>query len=603
MSFVYIPPGKIKYMLRIVFIVTALISIASCRGRFNEEVTKEELYNHISFLASDELAGRLTGTEGDSLAAEYIRKEFLTYGLEPLENDGFQRFGIISKLVATDLNEVEIDGNKLIRGTDFMPLSLTENGKLEAEVVVAGYGFNIESDTLNWNDYTGLDVKGKWVMVLRADPEIDKNASGFAPVSSDRYKAMTARDRGAAGIIFVSGEKYDPMDEFENLSGGDLTAGIPAIRIKRSAAQYILGSSGTSIEDIEKNLNESRKPAGFATGITVSATTDIERRRNPTRNVVMLLPGSDPILKNEYVIVGAHFDHLGMGGEGSSSRATDTIATHYGADDNASGVALMIELAGKFSATPGGNARSMIFVALSGEEMGLLGAKYFVENSPVDLKSVNAMINLDMVGRMKDEKVLQVGGAGTATGLREILSANNDSTKLTLVISDEGYGPSDHSAFYGKDIPVLFVSTGAHLDYHTPFDTKERINYDGMVTISDYLYKVAAIMVNSTERLAFTESGPKDGGSRGTRRKGVTLGLMPDFAGNITDGLRADFITPGKPAAIGGMLKGDIIKSINGKSVNNIEDYMFRLNQLKPGERITVEVLRGDRRELLLIQL
>jgi aminopeptidase YwaD len=592
-------------MKRLSIVIVVIISLAACNGtgKHNPEITTEDLSRHISYLASEELAGRMTGTEGDSLAAEYIRKQFLSYGLIPVEGDGFQRFSVTSDLVATDKNSLVLEGISQVLNTDFMPLSISENGMAESEVVFAGYGFTIESDTLNWNDYTGLDVKGKWVMVLRADPEVDNNASGFASVSSDRYKAMTARDMGAAGILFVSGEKYDPADEFESLKKGDLSAGIPALRIKRSVASRILANHSLTIEVVEKRLNETRSPAGFSTGVTVSATSDIERRNSATRNVAMLLPGTDEKLKSEYVIIGAHYDHLGMGGEGSSSRATDTIATHYGADDNASGVAMMLELAEKFAATPGGTRRSILFLAFSAEEMGLIGAKYFAENSYVEHNQVNAMINLDMVGRLKETSVLQVGGAGTATEMRQILEKHVDTTSLRLALSDEGYGPSDHSAFYGKNIPVVFASTGAHLDYHTPFDTEERINYDGMIKISDYIYAVAGTMANSDDRLTFAEAGPKDGGSRGMRRKGVTLGIMPDFAGNISDGLRADFVTPGKPAAMGGMQKGDIIKSINGKAVNNIEDYMFRLNQLKQGETITVEILRNENRELLLIQL
>jgi aminopeptidase YwaD len=590
-------------MLRLLIISLAIASLTACSSKQNPEVTIEELQSHLSYLASEELAGRMTGSEGDSLAAEYIRKQFLSYGLVPAEGDGFQRFQITSDLIASEKNSITVAGKSLAPGTEFSPLSISENGSLEAEIVFAGYGFSIVSDTLSWDDYQGLDVSGKWVMVLRADPEVDNNASNFAAISSDRYKAMTARDKGAAGIIFVSGVKYDPKDEFEDLKKGDLSAGIPAFRIKREVAPLLLGTPGSTIEEIEEKINKIRKPAGFATGVKLSGTTDIVRQSSPTRNVVMHLPGSDPVLKEEYVIFGAHFDHIGMGGEGSSSRATDTIAPHYGADDNASGVAMMLELAQKFASTPGSHARSLIFIAFSGEEMGLLGSKYYVENSVVDHKKVNAMINLDMVGRLKETSVLQVGGAGTAAGMHTLLHSENDTTVLTLALSDEGYGPSDHSTFYGKDIPVVFVSTGAHLDYHTPFDTKERINYEGMITISDYLYAIAGTMANSKERLTFTEAGPKDGGSRGMRRKGVTLGIMPDFAGNITDGLRADFVSPGKPASLGGMKKGDIIKSINGKQVNNIEDYMFRLNQLKQGETITVEVQRDDKRELLLIQL
>ncbi len=587
----------------IITISAAILMLSSCNGGNKSEVTTKELYGHISYLASDELAGRLTGTEGDSLAAVYIRNQFTAAGLVSVTGDGFQRFEVTSDLVATDKNFLEVAGKVLTQGVDFTPLSISANGTASGEVVFAGYGFDINTDTLVWNDYEGLDVNGKWVLVLRADPEVENNASNFASVSTDRYKTMIARDKGAAGIIFISGEKYDPKDEFEILKKGEFSAGIPVIRIKRNVASQFLGNHGSSIEDIEQMINDNRKPAGFATGIGVNATADIERKNNTTRNVIMMLPGYDPELKDEYVIIGAHFDHLGMGGEGSGSRATDTIAPHYGADDNASGVAMMIEIAEKFSSLPKGNARSIVFIAFTGEEMGLLGSKYFVENSLVDLKSVNAMINLDMVGRLKEQSVLQISGVGTSPGLEGLLNSQTDTSLLKLALSNEGYGPSDHSSFYGKDIPVISLTTGAHMDYHTPSDNKERINYEGMITVSEYLFRITDSVVNGSEKLTFTEAGPKDGGARGSRRKGMSLGIMPDFAGNVTDGLRADFVTPGKPAAIGGMLKGDIIKSINGKTVKNIEDYMFRLNQLKPGEIVTVEVLRGEKTELLILQL
>jgi membrane-associated protease RseP (regulator of RpoE activity) len=212
------------------------------------------------------------------------------------------------------------------------------------------------------------------------------------------------------------------------------------------------------------------------------------------------------------------------------------------------------------------------------------------------------MINLDMVGRLRENK-LQISGVGTATGFRDLLYSVTDTTVIKPSLSEEGYGPSDHSAFYGKNIPVLFYSTGAHLDYHTPNDIADSINYNGMVTISSLVYNMAAKLANDPVRLKFNEAGPREEISRPTRRKGVTLGIMPDFAGNVKNGLRADFVTPGKPAALGGMKKGDIITAINGKPVNNIQDYMFRMGQLKHGETISVEVLRDGKKEVLLIQL
>jgi Zn-dependent M28 family amino/carboxypeptidase len=317
----------------------------------------------------------------------------------------------------------------------------------------------------------------------------------------------------------------------------------------------------------------------------------------------MLLPGSDKILKDQYVVLGAHFDHLGMGGIGSGSRVPDTVAVHYGADDNASGVGMMLELAEKLAENPKSHRRSILVVAFSGEEMGLLGSKKFVEDSGIDLNKVNAMVNMDMVGRLNENSLLQIGGVGTAEPFRKMLTAANDSTVLKLSLSDEGYSPSDHAAFYGKNIPVLFVSSGAHLDYHTPADAYSKINYDGMIKIAGLNYAIISELANMDSKLIFKEAGPKEVAGRGTRRKGVTLGIMPDFAGNVKNGLRADLITPGRPAAIGGMKKGDIITSINGKPVNNIQDYMFRMGQMKHGETINVEVLRDGKTEVLIIQL
>jgi aminopeptidase YwaD len=213
------------------------------------------------------------------------------------------------------------------------------------------------------------------------------------------------------------------------------------------------------------------------------------------------------------------------------------------------------------------------------------------------------MINLDMVGRLNETNNLQIFGVGTATGLKDLIYSKSDTSVIKLTLSNEGYGPSDHSSFYGKNIPVLFYFTGAHLDYHTPMDTYDKINFDGMVKISILIFNVAEELASSPIRLQFKESGPKVETVRYRRGKGVTLGIMPDFAGVVKNGLRADFVTPGKPAALGGMQKGDIIIFINGKQVNNIEDYMFRMGQLKHGETISVEVLRNDKKVVLLIQL
>jgi len=569
----------------------------------NGQVSVKELQTDIKYLASDSLKGRLTGSPGDSLAADFIRNKLISYGLIPLSGDGFQRFKVTKRVIAGKANSLMMNKINYTINKDFMPLAFSSNAGLESDVIFAGYGFSIKGDSLKWNDFDGIDVKGKWVMILRGDPEPENTKSQFIPFSADRDKALLAKDMGAAGVLMVSGPLSDPKDTFESLGTEGFSVDIPVLRIKKEVADIILLKSKNNIEALEKKLNDTRKPLSFSSNVTVSGKAEIVRELASTRNVVMLLPGQDEKLKNEYIIIGAHFDHLGMGGAGSGSRAPDTTGIHHGADDNASGVAMMIELAGEFAGTKESHKRSIVFLAFTGEEEGLLGSKHFTDDPGINLSSVNAMINLDMIGRLNETNNLQIFGVGTATGLKDLIYSKSDTSVIKLTLSDEGYGPSDHSSFYGKNIPVLFYFTGAHLDYHTPTDTYDKINFDGMEKISILVFNVAEELASSTVRLQFKESGPKVETVRYRRGKGVTLGIMPDFAGVIKNGLRADFVTPGKPAALGGMQKGDIIIFINGKTVNNIQDYMFRMGQLKHGETISVEVLRNDKKVVLLIQL
>jgi hypothetical protein len=563
----------------------------------------KEFQGHIKYLSSDALLGRLTGSPGDSLAAEYIKNKLISYGLKPLSGDGLQRYKVTRRVVAGKANTLEISGKNYTPDKDFMPSSFSSNTGLNSEVVFAGYGFNINIDSLKWNDFSGVDVKGKWVLILRGDPDPENNNSPFVSYSADRDKALLAKDMGAAGVLLVSGPLFDPQDAFDSLNLEGYSVDIPVLRIKKEVADIILSKSENTIAALEKKLNDSKKPFSFSTKISVKGNAEIVREQANTRNVEMLLPGEDPKLKDEYIILGAHFDHLGMGGPGSGSRALDTTGIHHGADDNASGVAMMMELAEKFAKTKGSHKRSIICLAFSGEEEGLLGSKYFVNDPGIDLSRVNVMINLDMVGRLNEANNLQIGGVGTAAGLKDIVYAHTDTSVIKLTLSEEGYGPSDHSSFYGKNIPVLFYFTGAHMDYHTPKDTWEKINYRGMIEITDLVFNVAEDLASENTRLIYKEAGPKAETVKYKRGKGVTLGIMPDFAGVVKNGLRADFVTPGKPAALGGMQKGDIITFINGKPVNNIQDYMFRMGQLKHGQTISVEVLRGDKKVVLLIQL
>jgi aminopeptidase YwaD len=589
-----------RYIKRIIPILL-LVFIFSCK--VNSQITVKALQNHIRYLASDSLKGRLTGSAGDSLAADYIKTKLLSYGYMPLSGDGLQRFKVTKRILSGKSNYLSVNGLNYKPDKDFMPYAFSSDAIKESEVVFAGYGFIINNDTVKWDDYNGVDVKGKWVMMLRGEPDSENTKSPYFTFSADRDKALVAKDMGAAGVLMVSGPVFDPQDAFESLNTEGYSVDIPVLRIKTEVADKILAKSKKTIANLEKELINTKKPVSFPTGITVKGKGEIVRELANTRNVEMWLRGEDEKLKDEYIILGAHFDHLGMGGPGSGSRALDTTGVHHGADDNASGVAMMLELAEKFAKTKGSHKRSIICLAFTGEEEGLLGSKHFANDPGINLNNVNVMLNLDMVGRLNETNNLQISGVGTAAGLKDIVYAKTDTSVIKLTLSDEGYGPSDHSSFYGKNIPVLFYFTGAHMDYHTPNDTWEKINYEGMVRISGLIFNVASDLASENTRLKFREAGPKAEATRYPRKKGVTLGIMPDFAGVVKNGLRADFITPGKPAALGGMQKGDIITFIEGKPVNNIQDYMFRMGQLKHGQTISVEVLRNDKKVVLLIQL
>jgi aminopeptidase YwaD len=586
-----------------IFLLFLVIILVSCSNTGKKDVTTGELTRHIKYLSSDSLKGRLTGSAGDSLAAEYIKGELASYGLIPLSGDGLERFKVTEKIVTGKENSFSVNGTAYSPENDFTPVSFSENGSLKAEVVFAGYGFSINNDSLKWDDYKGIDVKNKWVMVLRSDPDLDNPNSKYASYSSDRNKAAVAKDLGAAGILLVSGQSFDNGDVFDPLSKGGYSVGIPVFRIKRTVADAILLKPKKTINDLEKRLNAETKPLSFSTGTVAEGRSEIINYLTNTRNVIMLLPGEDDSLKNEYVIFGAHFDHLGMGGPGSSSRAVDTVGVHHGADDNASGVAMLIEIAGKFAGTKNSHKRSLAFIAFTGEEMGLLGSKYFTDNPPFELSKTNVMINLDMVGRLNGTRGLQIMGVGTADSLKERVISIADTNDLKIGFIEEGSGPSDYSSFYSKNIPVLHFWTGTHDDYHTPADTWDKINYNGMLSVADLIFKMSSGLANETNKLKFKEAGPKEDPNRLSRRRGITLGIRPDVTGSIKNGLIVEDVTSGKPGAIGGMKKGDIIVSIEGKVVNNIGDYMFRMSQLKRGQTISVEVMRKDKKEVLIIQL
>jgi len=351
-----------------------------------------------------------------------------------------------------------------------------------------------------------------------------------------------------------------------------------------------------------KPIVKEKKNKGFYQDFTYGRkkadTTQTEQRT--THNIIAVLPGKDKRLKHEYIVVGSHYDHLGMGGQGSGSRRPDTLGVHPGADDNASGDAIVLQLARHFKKVR--SPRSIIFAFFGAEEQGLVGSKQFLEwmkhsdgrrkNLPDSINAIVAMVNLDMVGRMRDH-ALSVSGTGTSSTFKSMAESIAERQNLHVTCIPDGYGPSDQASFVAADIPVLFLTTGGHTEYHTPADVPSTLNYDGMQQTLDYTQELISQLASMPTTPDFINV-PGSNTMKHAKFK-VTLGLMPDVMGASTiPGLRADIVVAGKPAHNAGIRSGDIIQEIDGKPVKDIEEYMQRLSELTAGTTIPVKVLRGE---------
>lgn len=564
------------------------------------EITVKELKQHIGFLASDDFGGRLPGTAGDKLSQAYIAGEFQRAGIELLANNGFQYFDVITSVEAGEHNTISYRGLQAVQGEDFIPLSFSKNDSLKAEVAFAGYGFQVKNDTLEWDDYAGIDVKGNWVVILRGEPGEENTNSPFIAHVGLREKVLTAKDNGAGGVLFVSGPDFDKEDALMRMFYDKSTAdaGIPVFHIKRHLADSLFGKS---ISSLEKMISTDMQPHSFGSDAILEGRSEVVHQKVKTANIIGRIESYDQAHGDEIIVIGAHYDHLGMGGPGSGSREPDTEAVHNGADDNASGVAGIIELAEKIRANQKELKRTVVVVAFGAEEMGLIGSKYFVENPVIDMDHVVAMFNFDMIGRLSEERSVAFGGTGTSAETEDILNRYLDEFGLKGSFSKEGFGPSDHAAFYAEDIPVFFISTGAHQDYHTPNDDIEYINFEGQKSVADLSYAIIMDVAKRDESLTFREAGAKTRTSRMQFK--VTLGIVPDFTSSENNGLGVGGVRSGGPAESAGMQKGDVIIAINGMEIANIYDYMARLKKLESGQIITVDVMRDEKKVVLLVQL
>lgn len=592
-------------ILRYLSFILLLLSVFNLYSQ--NSITVEDLRKHVLYLTSPQMQGRKSGTPGDSLAALYVSDQFKKANTAFFYNNGIQYFNLVTEVQLGKNNKILVDSKEFLVEKDFIPFSFSASMNLNASVIFVGFGISGRSDKLNWNDYENNDVSNKWVMVLRGDPEPDNPVSEFIPLATDRSKALLAKDHGAAGILLVSPSSIQKDDVPEELSFDKSIsdAGIPVVNITRQVASIILGKSVDAIDSIEKAMLYNSKSIALKGKYPLEASISVEKAHRVSQNVVAYLEGSDPALKNEYIVVGAHYDHLGLGGNASGSRFPEQNKVHNGADDNASGVASLIEIARFFSIQSNRPSRSLIFVAFGAEELGIIGAKHFVDNSPVPMAAIKAMVNIDMIGRLKEDKPsLNISGTGTFSNADSIIEKAATEFNFTIKKIIDGYGPSDHSAFYNSRVPVLFISTGAHSDYHTPLDVVERINFQGQVLITKFTTNVIKIIGDSPSPIIFADPSKRSVSGQYSRGLKVTLGIMPDVSGAETSGgMKVEGIRSDGPAGIAGMLKGDIITALNGLPVSNIYDYMNRLSKLKQGDIVSVEILRDGIKLVLIIQL
>jgi hypothetical protein len=559
-------------------------------------------------LTTPEMDGRGLAGNGLEQAATFLAGKMAEFGLQPGGEGGgfFQKLKVTTgvKLV-NGRNWVRFDdksGRRSLKlGIEFTPLSIAAtDARAAGPLVFVGYG--ITAPEAGYDDYAGLDVKGKVVVAMRFAPgeRMAEGTPDAAPPAGTkripalyqelRFKAMNAREHGAAALIVITGPRSeggreDALLALEKLHGAD-DAGIPVVHVIRPVLEELLGAQ--KIQDAQEALDTTFTPRSFEAEETtppLRLQTALERQQKEVANVVGLVPGADPALKNEIVVVGAHYDHLGHGGPGSL--APDEHKVHPGADDNASGVAAMLAIAEAAAKGPK-LKRTVAFVAFAGEEVGLRGSSYFVAH-PVPGK-LFAMLNLDMVGRLRGQKLI-VDGAGSAKEWPGVVEAAN-TDKLTLALGGDGYGPSDMTPFYARGVPVLFFFTGAHADYHRPTDTADKLNYDGLAAIAKLGYRVIREVADRGGALTYVRTAPRPVGEGG-RGYGPYLGTIPDFSEMKGAGVKLTGVRKNSPAEKAGIQAGDVIVKLGEARIRNLEEYAIALRQRKPGDKVKITVARN----------
>jgi hypothetical protein len=530
-----------------------LVSVFFLHAQKLKKADKEIIANiqkHVSYLADDKLEGRRAGTNGETLAMDYIRGEFELIGLLPKGTDGFfQPFDINDGKKINEDTYFSIKGKELSKETEYFPFAFSANATVEAQPALSLQ----ESDM-------------PWFLNLKEILEENKDNPHFDLPEFIKTKAVASQKKGATAFIVYNTSAVDDKLSFEEKDRSE-TLKIPVLYVaKDPAKKYFKDLAATLDIKIKTAIGEKKR-----IGHNVAGYID-----NNALNTV---------------IIGAHFDHLGYGEDGSSLLRTGEHLIHNGADDNASGTAAVIELARLLKNSKIKNT-NFLFIAFSGEELGLFGSKYFVENSTIDLKTVNYMINMDMVGRFSDSThALTVGGYGTSPAWSTAITASNPKTFFTVKVDSSGTGPSDHTSFYRKDIPVLFFFTGLHSDYHRPTDDADKINYTGEFRIVRYINDIITNLSKQNQKLAFTKT--RETQTTTSARFSVTLGIMPDYTFTGT-GVRCDGVSEGKAAKKAGMQTGDVIVQLGDNNITSLENYMQALGKFKKGDKTKVKYKRGN---------
>jgi hypothetical protein len=550
-------------------------------------------------LADPMLEGRGVGTAGLEQAADLVEQEMRSLGLEPAGGDGSwgERFEVTTGAEVSRPTAIVLDGRRYEAGADFQPLGFSSNGTLTAPLVFAGYG--ITAPGYDYDDYAGLDARDKIVLVLTNEPGEMDSTSRFdgtvnTPFAALRTKAINAREHGALGLLVVNGPRYhagEPVARPRNDGQGYMSSGLVAGWIGDSLGESLVRLAGTTLLAAQAAIDSAGRPHGFAIPDSATVTVTLTRTRARIRNVVGLLPGRDTA---RVLVLGAHYDHLGYGGENSLSPGQHV--PHVGADDNASGTAALLGVA----RTLAGRAKQgwrpehdILFAAFTGEEMGLVGSSHFVDRPPRPLDRVEAMLNMDMVGRLKDDK-LMVMGVGTASEFPALIENADRTAGFKVTTSGDGYGPSDHSSFYKRQIPVLMLFTGAHTDYHRPSDTWDKINEQGLWRVARF----ATALVESLDARprphyvkAKADSSPgRMGGGSGY---GAYLGTIPDFS-QTEGGVLLSGVREGSPAEKAGLGQGDVIVKFDDVRIDNLYDYAYALRSRKPGQTVRLAVKRKE---------